>query len=149
MAKNIEGRDRPDLSPDEIVEAVLGRDAPQNLITLVGFLGDSDVRGHHRLFVDPALTRWLDIRDADIVERRRIPKEHDTHGGRSVLYVKREAVLLKGEVTSADAEAEYLCGGDASALRSEPDESLLVCRPLAEARAAKTPLVTYGGRWCC
>jgi hypothetical protein len=149
VAKSIEGRDGPDLSPDEIVAAVLGRGAPENLITLVGFLGDSDTRGHHRLFVDPALTRWLDIPDADIVQRHRIPREHDTYGGRSVLYVRRDAVLLKGEVTTADAEAEYLTGGDAGALHSEPDESLLVCRPLADAAASKTHLATLGGRWCC
>jgi hypothetical protein len=147
VAESIEGRDRPDLSPDEIVEAVLGRDAPKDLITLVGFLGDSEVSGHHRLFVDPALTRWLDVPDADVVHRHHVPAEQETYGGRSVLYVKREAVLLKGEVTTADAEAQFLGGGDASALCCEPDERGLVCRP-APVHAA-TKLITAGGRHCC
>jgi hypothetical protein len=148
VAKSSEGRGGPDLSPDEIVEAVLGRGAPQNLITLVGFLGDSDTSGHHRLFVDPALTCWLDVPDADIVHRHHIPEEQETYGGRSMLYVKRGAVLLKGEVTTADAEAAFLSGGDTRALCSEPDERLLVCQPLATAHT-KTYLPSPRTSECC
>ena len=146
MAEN-KGRDRPDLRPDRIVEAVLGRDAPSNLITLIGFLGESSVRGHHRLFVNPALTCWLDVPDADIVYRHRIPEEEDKYGGRSVLYVKREAVLLKGEVTTAEAEAEFLDGDDAPAVRCEPDDRLFICRVLAP--YSKTPHYSPGPPACC
>jgi hypothetical protein len=110
---SIEGRDPPDLSSDEIVDAVLGSGAPKDLIALVGYLGDSDTHRHHRLFAGPTLTHWLDIPDAAIVHRVREP---DVHGGRSVLFVKRSTVLRKGEVTSADAEAHYLGGGDAAAV---------------------------------
>lgn len=149
MPKSIEGKDGPDLSPDEITEAVLRRGAPENLITLIGFLGEADVRGHHRLFVDPALTRWLDIPDADIVHRHRIPSEHDTHGGRSVLYIKGEAVLRKGEVTPADAEAEYLTSGNPQALASKPDPGVLVHSSLADYAESLTKLLTPPGRHCC
>jgi hypothetical protein len=131
--KNAGGRDDPDLSAD--------------LITLVGFLSDSDRRGHPRLFVDSALTRWLGIRDADIVDRRRIPDEQAAHGGRSVLLVKRGAVLTKGEVTTADAEAEFLSGGDARALRCEPDLRVLVGRSLGP--IPPTLYLTPTGPNCC
>jgi hypothetical protein len=123
--------DGPDLRSDEIVEALERFGGPQELVALVGFLGESDRREHHRLFVDPALTCWLDIRDTDIVYRRRIRAEQGTYGERSVLLVKRKAVLMKGEVTTADAEAEFLSGGDARGLRCEPYEQAFAGRLLA------------------
>jgi hypothetical protein len=147
VADKSECRDGLDLSSDEIVEAVSGRDAPQDLITLTGFLGESGVAGHHRLFTDPALTCWVDVPDADIVHRHRMTEDEETYGARSVLCVKREAVLLKGEVTIAEAEAEFLRGGDARALFCEPDERLLICRPLPA--FTKTMLPTPPGPPCC
>jgi hypothetical protein len=137
------GRDGPGLSSDDIVEPA----GPQDLITLVGFLGDRNGHGDPRLFVDSELTRWFDIRDADIIDRRRIPDEQDAHGGRSVLVVKRDAVLMQGEVTIAEAEAEFLGGGDARALRFEPDEQTLIRRPLEEPTVTK--LLTPPGPKCC
>jgi hypothetical protein len=136
------GRDGPGLGSDAIVEPA----GPQDLITLIGFLGDPDGHGRPRLFVDSELTQWLDIGDADIIDRRRIPDEQDTHGGRSVLLVKRGAVLTQGEVTIADAEAAFLGGGDARALRCEPDEYTLVRRPPEH---VKTKLLTPPGPICC
>jgi hypothetical protein len=141
------GRDGPGLRSDDVVEGVEEPAGPQDLITLVGFLGDSGGHGQPRLFVDSELTQWLDIRDADIIDRRRIPDEQDAHGGRSVLLVKRESVLMKGEVTIADAEAEFLGGGDARALRCEPGEQTLVCGPLDDPRVTK--LLTPPGAKCC
>jgi hypothetical protein len=140
------GRDGPGLSSDDVVDAVKEPAGPQDLITLVGFFGASNRRGHPRLFVDSELTQWLDIRDADIIDRRGIPDEQDAHGGRSVLLVKRGALLMKGEVTIADAEAEFLSGGDAHALRCEPDKQTLVRRPPEH---TKTKLLTPVGPVCC
>jgi hypothetical protein len=131
-----DGEDGPDLRPDEIVEAMEKFGGPQELVALVGFLGESDRPKHHRLFVDPALTCWVDIRDADIVYRRRIRGEQDAYGERSALLVKRKAVLVKGEVTTADAEAEFLSGGDARMLHCEPYEQVFACKliPVAGSR---------------
>ena len=145
--KSTGGREDPDLSTDDIVEALVEPGGPEDLITLVGFLGDSDRRGHPRLFVDSALAHWLDIPDADIVDRRRIPDEEDAHGGRSVLLVKRGAVLMKGAVRTADAEAGFLSGGDARALRCEPDEHVLVGRSAAQHQ--QTRYLTPTGPRCC
>jgi hypothetical protein len=122
--------DGPDLRPDEIVEALERFGGPQELVVLVGFLGESDRPKHHRLFVDPALRCWLDIRDDDIVHRRRIRGEQDAYGERSALLVKRKAVLVKGEVTTADAEAAFLSGDDARTLRCEPHEQVFACKLL-------------------
>jgi hypothetical protein len=139
-------KNRSDVHSDVAVEALERSGAPQDLITLVGFLGDSDRPGQPRLFVDAALTHWLDIRDADIINRHRIPDEQDTHGGRSILTVKRGALLRKGETTTTDAEAQFLSGGDARALRCEPDELTLV-RRLPE--HDPTRLLTPPGPECC
>jgi hypothetical protein len=141
------GKDGLGLRSDDVVEGVEEPAAPQDLITLVGFLGDTDRSGQPRLFVDAALTQWLDIRDADIIDRRRIPHEQDTHGGRTVLLVKRGTVLMKGEVTITDAETEFLGGADALALRCEPDEQALVRGPLDDPRV--TRLLTPPGAKCC
>jgi hypothetical protein len=140
---SIEGRDRL----DETGEAVLGGSMPEELTTLVGFLDDSETRGHRRLFVDPALTNWLDVSQADIVHRDDVPGEQDAHGGRSVLRVKSDAVLLRGAVTTADAEMEFLGGGDAWALRCEPDEQTLVRGSSVDPTV--TRLLTPPGRECC
>lgn len=138
----------PDLRSDEIVEALQRFGGPQELVALVGLLGESDESKHHRLFVDPALTCWLDIRDDDIIYRRRIRGEQDAYGERSVLLVKRRAVLAKGEVTTADAEAEFLGGGDARALRCEPYEQIFACRTLATEAGSR--FTTHGtSRACC
>jgi hypothetical protein len=48
---------------------------------------------------------------------------------------------------TADAEAEFLSGGDARALRCELDEHLLVSRPPEEVPA--TRLLTPPGPTCC
>jgi hypothetical protein len=142
------GRDGPALSSDNVV-ATLEEESggPQDLITLVGFLDDSDRSGQPRLFVDPALTHWLHIRDADIIDRRRIPDEQNAHGGRSVLTLKRGAVLTKGELITADAEAQFLSGGDTHVLRCEPEEQTLVRRPLDDPTV--TRLLTPPGAECC
>jgi hypothetical protein len=50
-------------------------------------------------------------------------------------------------VAVADAEAEFLHGGDARALRCELDEHLLVGRPPEE--VAATRLLTPPGPTCC
>jgi hypothetical protein len=141
------GRDGPALSSENVVETLEEPAGPQDLITLVGFLDDSDSAGQPRLFVDPALTHWLDIHDADIIDRRRIPDEQDAHGGRSILTVKREAVLTKGELITADAEAQFLSGGDTHALHCEPDEQTLVRGPLDDPTV--TRLLTPPGPECC
>jgi hypothetical protein len=140
-------KNRSDVHSDVAIEALEEPDWPQDLITLVGFLGESDSPGQPRLFVDAALTHWLDIRDADIINRRRIPDEQDTHGGRSILTVKRGAPLTQGTVTTADAEAQFLSGGDARALRFEPDEQLLARRP--PERYTPTLRLTPPGPPCC
>ena len=103
MTDIIEGRDGPDLSSDELVEA-------------------------------------------DIVHRHGV-REHETHGAQGVSYVTCEAARLEGDLTSVEAEAEFLRGGDARALCCEPDEHLLVGRLGPPPRVTQLP--TPPGPTCC
>jgi hypothetical protein len=52
-------------------------------------------------------------------------------------------------VADADAEVEFLGGGDARALRCELDEHLLVGRHRAPEEVPATPLLTPPGARCC
>lgn len=117
-----------DLSPDELVESIQqGADGPQDLTTLTGFFGESDAPGYHRLFTDEMLKSWVDIRDDDIRYRRRTSGEQDAYGGRSVVWVVNGSILVKGEVTVAGAEADFLTGPLSAVTRFEPgDEDIAV-----------------------
>jgi hypothetical protein len=141
--------DGPDLSPDELVSDVLGSDGPQDLITLVGFVGECSVPGYHRLYVDPALTCWVDVPDGDIAHRRRLPAESDAFGGRSVLWVNRDAVLIKGALTSAQSEADFLAGDCGAEIASNPCDETLQAAKMAPVAAAFSIHLTPPGPTCC
>jgi hypothetical protein len=132
-----------DLSSDEIVGQIQrGSRGPQDLTVLCGFLGKSDAPGHHRLFTDPTFKRWIDVPDDAIRYRHRVASEHDTHGGRSVLWVVNGALLLHGEVTVAGAEACFLSGPYSAKPAPAPDHEAIVFATLRCLVAAVSPAAT-------
>jgi hypothetical protein len=141
-----------DLTSDELVDEVQqGSRAPQVLSVLIGFLGESDAHGYHRLFTEPSFMHWIDVPDDSIVHRRRIPAEQDAFGGRSILWVADGALLLKGEVIStAEAEGDFLTGAWSTKARFTPDDGDLEFEPPPEDEPAfGSPEPSPKGDRCC
>ncbi len=113
--------DGPDLTPDTQVTQLLAQtsDAP-DVVRLVGFLGPT-TDGYVRLYADPALMSWIELRVEDIVRRDRIESEEATIGGRSVLFVKGTAMRTPVQrPPDGSGEAEFLrASADVEALLPE------------------------------
>jgi hypothetical protein len=105
-----------DLEPDAIVAQLMSEDdASTDLVALVGFLGEG-LEGHCRLYATPELRTSIDIPIAAIVHRHRI--EQDELGGRSVIWVKAEAMQPPPVAEPAqDVEAKFLAGPLASGIQ--------------------------------
>jgi hypothetical protein len=138
-----------DLAPDTIADSLQRDGKTHDLITLCGFLGTSDAAGYVRLFTDPTFQCWVDICEDDIRHRQRIPAEQDAFGGRSMVWVAREALLVKGEVTRADAEAKFLTGAWSSEAPSQlGDEGLDRATMTPKYARGVSPRPT-GSHGCC
>lgn len=100
----------PDLTPDvHVGELLASTDGSPDLVRLIGYLGAQAPEGYVRLYVDAALTSWMDLRKADIVRRDRIVAEDGTVGGRSAVYVRGEAMRRPVRLRrTEDAEVEFL-----------------------------------------
>ena len=94
-----------DLTPDELVQALAPDTQELDAFALIGFLGGGRA-GHVRLYQDHELKVWVDIPEADIIHRRRIPAELDTFGGRSIIWVKGEALRTAVDPGLVEALAE-------------------------------------------
>jgi hypothetical protein len=151
MAESHDKQDGLDLSPDELVEDLLGRDrVPPDLITLRGYLGESDARGYHRLFTEPALQRWVDIRDADIVYRERVSAEEGAYGARTVLWVRREATLVKVRMIGAEEESRFVLGPCGEEILCGPPECCCPPDPGVQGLVAGWSVnLSRSGRACC
>jgi hypothetical protein len=117
-----------DLSSGATVNGLQQPDrAAQDLSALCGYLGESDTGACLRLFTDPTLTSWVDIAEDAIRRRCRIPGEQDAYGGRSVVWVDHGTPLVRGEVTIADAEFDFLTGPWSSQMSWQFDDDGIGC----------------------
>jgi hypothetical protein len=142
-----------DGASDELVDDVLEpAGGPQALSVLIGFFGQSDISGHRRLYTHHTFRQWLDIPDADIVHRRRIPAEQDVFGARSVLWVRGGSLMVRGELTTAEVEARFLSGSLSASVRSPLDVErfgIIAPPPDDVEDFAASPAMTPVGRKCC
>jgi len=118
---------------------------------LCGFLRESDAPGYQRLFTGPTFKRWVDIPDDDILGRHRIMSEQETFGERSVVSINNSARLVRGEVTIASAEADFLAGPWSSDTPWEPsDEGInrAIARP-KNGPWTISPWSSPSGPGCC
>lgn len=114
-----------DLSSGAIVNGLRLPDrAAHDLSALCGYLGESDADGCRRLFTDPTLTSWVDIAEEAVRYRCRVPGEHGAYGGRSVVWFDNGGPLVKGEVTIADAESDFLTGPWSSQMSWQSDDAI-------------------------
>jgi hypothetical protein len=105
-----------------------------DVVVLRGYLGKSTRAGYSRLYVTLSFNEYVEVADDDVVANRSLAPDQDPLGG-TVLWVKRDATLLRATVCSAQEQAAFLRGGiTASALRRSRME-LPVARNLGYLRA--------------
>ena len=104
-----------------------------DLVVLRGFLGNSTRAGYSRLYVDVTFSAFVEVADEDVLARRSL---EDSLGG-TVLWVKRDAAVLRATVCLAQEHASFLKGQITSALRRSRME-LPVGRRLARLLGAQS-----------
>jgi hypothetical protein len=81
---------------DEFVAKVVpDPNSPGELLLVSGFLGKSSEEDHTRVYWDPSLNSYVDVRDTDIVHTEALSKEASPLGG-SYVWVKRDAEVYFG-----------------------------------------------------
>jgi hypothetical protein len=105
----------PNLAPDQAtIQATPGR---SSAIALIGYLGETSTVGYVRLYQNLSLESWLEIRDADIVDRAAADGGDDVTVGESILWVRRDAeIVYGGSAPWSDFEG-LGGGGDSKAYR--------------------------------
>lgn len=74
---------------------------PPGVVTLVGLLGEGDSDGSRRLYRDEAFRSWIEMKVEDIVDRFSEAGDGDLKIGRSVIWVRRDADLVRCEAVRA------------------------------------------------
>jgi hypothetical protein len=81
-----------------------------DLVVLRGHLGKSTQAGYSRLYLNLSFNEYVEVADEDVVANR----SSDNPLGFTVLWVKRDAKLLRATVCSAQEQAAFLRGGIAA-----------------------------------
>jgi hypothetical protein len=115
---NFGGLEMPEQKPDGLAaELVPDPTKLPDLVVLRGYLGKSARAGFSRLYVDLTFSEFVEVADEDVLANRSLAENQDSLGG-TVLWVKRNATLLRATVCLAQEHAAFLTGGiTASALR--------------------------------
>src|SRR5262245_14029206 len=128
------GLEMPEQKPDDLAaELVPDPTKLPDLVVLRGYLGKSTRAGFSRLYVDLSFSEFVEVADEDVLAKRSLATNQDPLGG-TVLWVKRNATLLRTTVCLAQEHAAFLKGEiTANALRRSKME-LPVGRRRAAAR---------------
>jgi hypothetical protein len=107
----------PEQKPDDLAaELVPDPTKLPDLVVLRGYSGKSTQAGFSRLYVDLSFSEFVEVADEDVLARRSLADQDALVG--TVLWVKRNARLLRATVCLAQEHAAFLTGGiTASALR--------------------------------
>jgi hypothetical protein len=122
----------PEQKPDDLAaELVPDPTKLPDLVVLRGYAGKSTRAGFSRLYVDLSFSEFVEVADEDVLAKRSLAANQGPLGG-TVLWVKRNATLLRATVCLAQEHAAFLKGEiTASALRRSKME-LPVGRKLAD-----------------
>jgi hypothetical protein len=102
-----------------------------DVVVLRGYLGKSVRAGVSRLYVDLSFSEFVEVADEDVLAKRSLDASQNPLGG-TVLWVKRNAALLRATACLAQEHAAFLKGEiTANALRRSRME-LPVGRRLAD-----------------
>jgi hypothetical protein len=98
--------------PDDIIKR-LAPDPAQlpDVVSYVGFLGDSTRDGYHRLYFSSNLTEYVEFSKADVVASQRLPADQTPLGlGGTLVWLRREATVLHSRTVPIQAQASFLAG---------------------------------------
>ena len=76
---------------------------------MVGFLGKSARAGYWRLYLTQKLNDYIEFHEDDVVHSQSLATERNPLGG-TVIWVKRDAKLLRTRTTTVQAQAEFFRG---------------------------------------
>jgi hypothetical protein len=130
--------------PDDIVKR-LAPDPAQlpDVVSYVGFLGDSTRDGYQRLYFSSNLTEYVEFSKADVVASQQLPADQTPFGlGGTLVWLRREAALLHSRTQPIQAQASFLAGDISAAfLRGSAGQT-----PPSPEAGGMGALPTYG--WC-
>lgn len=98
---------KPNLQPDPVVDALVpdpSQGAPGTTV-LHGYLGKSPTEGVWRLYLDPALTEYVEVPEADIQHSETLPDASGTS-----IWVLSTTPLKHVRTETQDVQAEFLGG---------------------------------------
>lgn len=107
--------------PDELVKSLAQDPAqPPDVVSYVGFLGESTRDGYQRLYFSVNLNEYVEFSKADVVASRQLPAPQTPFGlGGTLVWFKREAKLLHSRTQPIQAQGSFLAGDiSANFLRS-------------------------------
>ncbi|MFN0175147.1 MAG: hypothetical protein ACKVU0_10900 [Saprospiraceae bacterium] len=81
------------------------------LVMLQGYIGDSDLEGHLRVYSDPALADFIELPERDICYAEPVSTDEDPLGG-SRLWVKKTTVFTTGDPRHANRVKSTFLEGD-------------------------------------
>ncbi len=82
---------------------------PPNTLLLKGFIGASSEAGHIRLYMDSALSDYVEIPESAVLYAQQLTKEESPLGGSNV-WIQRDASLIHGPILAARPKASFLEG---------------------------------------
>lgn len=82
---------------------------PPNALMLFGYVGRSSEEDHTRLYFDPELRNYIEIKDEDILHQQPLPKEA-SHLGGSYFWINRDAEITHGAVGPQRTKARFFEG---------------------------------------
>ncbi|MFN0037062.1 MAG: hypothetical protein ACKVUS_18560, partial [Saprospiraceae bacterium] len=83
----------------------------EELVLLQGYIGDSDIPGHVRVYSDPVLSDFIELPEQDILYAEPVSTEEDPLGG-SRLWVKQTTVFTAGDPNHANRIKSSFLEGD-------------------------------------
>lgn len=81
------------------------------LVVLRGFIGDSDLRGHVRVYSTAALNDFIEVPEQDILYSKPLNDDENTLGG-SIMWVKQTTVFTAGDPKLANRVQSTFLEGD-------------------------------------
>lgn len=98
---------KPNLQPDPVVDALMAdpTQGPPGTTVLTGFLGKSPNEGKWRLYLDPGLTEYVEVPEADIKHSETLPDASGTS-----IWVLSTTPLTHVRTQTQDVQAEFLGG---------------------------------------
>jgi hypothetical protein len=122
----------PEQKPDDLAAALVPDPTKlPDVVVLTGYLGKSTRAGFSRLYVDLSFGEYVEVADEDAVASRSLAANQNPLGG-TVLWIKRNATVLRAKVCLAQEHAAFLKGEITASASHRSKIELPVGRNLAD-----------------